>query len=119
MKPEIEAFFYQDKKAYQLFKELMNQLAPLSIQVKTRKSQKMLVLCHKRNFAYVTLELEKENTKGFRIVFSSTEALESPRIVKRTSPHRERYSHHVLVCDARAVDHELIDWLTQSYHSAG
>lgn len=117
MKPEVDAFFYQDKKACQLFKKLINQLAALPIQVKTRKSQKMLVLCHKRNFAYVTLELE--NTEGFRLVFSLTEPLDSPRIVKRTGPNRERYSHHVLVCEAAAVDQELIDWLTQAHQLAG
>ena len=65
------------------------------------------------------MTLELEITKGLRLVFSLAEPLNSPRLIKRTGPHQERYSHHVLVCEATSVDQELINWLTQAHQLTG
>jgi|GEM_PF-1653954 len=122
MKDKTFEFFGNNGELLELYDELIQQLVDLpKLTIKKRKSyDHMVVLCNRRNFAYISL-LDDNGAfmnKGFRIVISMSPKINDARIQTITEPHPGRFSHHITIRTKNDIDIHLIEWLKQSYRDA-
>jgi len=115
-------FFRNNSELLELYDELIQQLVDLpKLTIKKRKTyDHMVVLCNRRNFAYISL-LDDNGAfmnEGFRIVISITPRINSARIQTITEPHPGRFSHHIIIRRKNDIDFQLIEWLKQAYRDA-
>ena len=53
---------------------------------------------------------------GLLVSFGLPQRLEHPRVMYASQISAHRWTHHVLVPDAGAVDRQLLEWIRSSWH---
>jgi len=66
----------------------------------------------KRRSTFLSL---RTKTKWIAVGFSLRRSLEHNRLSRKVVPHGKRYHHVVNVNDAREIDDELLEWLTEAW----
>ena len=122
MKYKNFEFFNNDTELIGIYNELIRQLEILpKMTIKKRNTfDHMVVLCNRRNFAYLSL-LDSEGvfmSEGFRIIFGLNHIISDNRIQAVTEPHAGRFSHHVTIKTINDIDGQLLEWLKKAYETA-
>ena len=113
MDAEVLFFFAGRPLSLELFQGLLARLAALSgaPQIEVRRTQ--ISLRDHLLFACVSLPRRKADG-GLHLSFVLPYRLDHPRVSAAVEPYPGRWTHHVLVSDAAALDGELLSWLGEA-----
>lgn len=118
MNDEILFFFDKHMDALPLYETIEERIMKEigNVQRKVQKSQ--ISFYNKHLFACVSFARvrKKKNCPPIFIVvtFGLGRRLVSPRIEIATEPYPNRWTHHLLISDARAIDDELLSWIKEA-----
>lgn len=111
-------FFFDGKpNEYALYRQaeaaLLHRLPDTRIQVK--KTQ--ISFLNRHLYACISLPRQKDRPPHcLTLTFGLARRLASPRIAQCVEPYPSRWTHHLLLTDARQLDDELLGWLEEAYH---
>lgn len=118
MNEDILFFFdkYMDAlPLYEAFEgRVMKEIA--NVRIKVQKSQisfytKHLFTC----VSFAKLRKKKDCPSPYIVVtIGLSHRLESPRIEIATEPYPNRWTHHLLLSDAKEIDDELLSWIKEA-----
>lgn len=118
MNDEILFFFDKHMDALPLYETIEEKIMKeiKNVQRKVQKSQ--ISFYNKHLFACVSfarVRKKKDCPPIFIVVtFGLGRRLESPRIEIATEPYPNRWTHHLLISDAREIDDELLSWIKEA-----
>lgn len=118
MNDEILFFFDKHMDALPLYETIEEKIMKEieNVQRKVQKSQ--ISFYNKHLFACVSfarVRKKKDCPPIFIVVtFGLGRRLESPRIEIATEPYPNRWTHHLLISDAREIDDELLSWIKEA-----
>ncbi|MDE5746992.1 MAG: hypothetical protein K2I21_05385 [Acetatifactor sp.] len=118
MNDEILFFFDKHMDALPLYETLEEKIMKEieNVQRKVQKSQ--ISFYNKHLFACVSfakVRKKKDCPPIFIVVtFGLGHRLESPRIEAATEPYPNRWTHHLLISDAKEIDAELLSWIKEA-----
>ncbi len=111
-------FFDQHMDAVPLYETLENRILKEigNVRIKVQKSQ--ISFYNKHLFACVSfarVRKKRDCPASYIVVtFGLDHKLESPRVEIATEPYPNRWTHHLLVADAKEIDDELMAWIKEA-----
>ena len=61
----------------------------------------------------------RTKTKWVALGFNLRRKLESDRLSRKVVDYKSKYFHVINITDSDEIDDEILDWLTEAYHTAG
>lgn len=118
MSPEETAFFHAMPEMLGAYKALRESLTGEFPDVQIRVAKTQISFCNRHVFAMASLPWRRVRgwpEKYLLVSFGLPGRLDSPRVAQAVEPYPNRWTHHVLVEDARQIDAQLLGWLREAY----
>ncbi len=113
MDAETLLFFAGRPQSLALYEALLARLTAFSGAPEVRVRRTQISLCDRRVFACASLPRRKRDG-GLVLTFGLPCRLESERVFAAAEPYPGRWTHHVALADAAALDEELFSWLREA-----
>ena len=111
-------FFAKKPESLPLYEQLEHRIQSeiQDVSVKVQKTQISFYNRHMFAMASPPVRRRKEWPKEFMMVsFGLSYQVDSPRIAMSTEAYPNRWTHHVLVEGAEAIDGALLGWIDEAY----
>jgi len=111
-------FFDGHLGALPLYERLEEQILAKIPGVRVRTAKTQITFANRYGFAFVSfLPVRKAACRPeiyLTVSFGLGYRKDSPRIDAATEPYPNRWTHHVMVCDAGQIDEELLGWIQEA-----
>lgn len=122
MNSDILLFFSSHPRALPLFEKLECELEAIvpTFQIRVRSTQ-ISFFCRKMFGCVSFLPVcgrQDLPDHYLTVTFGLDHPISSPRIAIVTEPYPNRWTHHLMICDIKEIDAELLGWMKQAAHFA-
>lgn len=118
MNADILLFFNERPAALPLYEAFERRVSAEIGEVNIKAHKTQITFANKRGFAFVSfipVRKARERPENYIVVsFGLSRRELSPRIDAATEPYPNRWTHHVLISEAREIDGELMAWVKEA-----